>query len=286
LVTKVSDFPMPTSWFSSNVKEYATYVQIASPPPGMRPGMTAEVAIRVEQLPSALQVPVQAIVERAGKHFVLVENGRSLKSREVAIGSTNDKFVIIKDGLKDGEQVAVNPRSFLDSVELPAEATQGQKTMLAGAPKANEPGAVKKTSLAGGAPAGALAGGPGRDGGPGRRAGGPAGADGAGPGGAAGPGGGGAGAGGPGGGRRRGGAGGGQMNPAAMWARMIAENDKNKDGKISLDEAPDRMKDNFAQNDANNDGFVDSAEFTAAMQKVMARFQQNGGAPGGGGPSL
>lgn len=36
--------------------------------------------------------------------------------------------------------------------------------------------------------------------------------------------------------------------------------DKNGDGKISLDEAPDRMKENFKKLDRNGDGQVDLSE--------------------------
>ena len=46
-------------------------------PPGLRPGMTAKVAIRVETIPDALQVPIQAVVERGGKHYCLLARGAS-----------------------------------------------------------------------------------------------------------------------------------------------------------------------------------------------------------------
>ncbi len=49
--------------------------------------------------------------------------------------------------------------------------------------------------------------------------------------------------------------------------------DKDKDGKISKEEAPDRMKERFAQIDTNADGYVDKAE----MEKLIARFREMGG---------
>ena len=66
---------MPTGWFGSNVKEYATYIQIVDPPAAMRPGMTAEVAIRTEQLENAMQLPAQTVFERGGKHWCIVPDG-------------------------------------------------------------------------------------------------------------------------------------------------------------------------------------------------------------------
>ncbi|MBI3840173.1 MAG: HlyD family efflux transporter periplasmic adaptor subunit [Planctomycetia bacterium] len=117
-VTKVNEYPAPEGW--SNVKEYATMVQVIDPPPGLRPGMTAKVAIRVETIPSALQVPIQAVVERGGKHYCLVLRlGTTIEPREVLLGSTNEKFLVIRDGLASNDEVLMNPRVHLGSVQLP-----------------------------------------------------------------------------------------------------------------------------------------------------------------------
>ena len=62
-VIRVNKYAEPGSWFSSSVKEYATFIQILDPPSGIRTGMTAEVRIFVEQLPDALQIPVHGIYE-------------------------------------------------------------------------------------------------------------------------------------------------------------------------------------------------------------------------------
>ncbi len=54
--------------------------------------------------------------------------------------------------------------------------------------------------------------------------------------------------------------------------------DKNGDGKVSLDEAPEPMKNFFDRIDADADGFITAAEAAAAR----ARRQAQGGGPGGG----
>ena len=58
---------------------------------------------------------------------------------------------------------------------------------------------------------------------------------------------------------------------AGEFAERLRAADANKDGKISKDEAPDRLKDNFDRFDANSDGFIDEAE----MRQIGRR--QNGG---------
>ncbi len=113
----------PENWFNSNVKEYATTVEIVDSPAGLRPGMTAKVAVRVQTIPDALQVPIQAVVERGGKHYCLrVNGGSALEAREVLIGSTNEKFLVVRDGLSNNDEVLINPRVHLAKVQLPGGA--------------------------------------------------------------------------------------------------------------------------------------------------------------------
>ncbi|MCA9195594.1 MAG: efflux RND transporter periplasmic adaptor subunit [Planctomycetales bacterium] len=119
-VRRVNKYAEPGSFFSSAVKEYATFVEILNPPESIRSGMTAEVRIFVEQLPAALQVPVHAIYEFKGHHFCLRQQGEnSWETVEIKIGATNDKMVTIKEGLSAGDQVALNPRNHLDLLQLP-----------------------------------------------------------------------------------------------------------------------------------------------------------------------
>ncbi len=119
-VTKVNEYPASGNWYNSNVKEYATTIEVDAPPDGLKPGMTARVAIRVETNPDALQVPVQSVVEHGGKHYCLLMNDESeLEPREVLIGSTNEKFLIVRDGLQKDEEVLMNPRVYLSKVRLP-----------------------------------------------------------------------------------------------------------------------------------------------------------------------
>lgn len=53
--------------------------------------------------------------------------------------------------------------------------------------------------------------------------------------------------------------------------RIFEQADANKDGKLSKDEAPERMKENFDRLDRNSDGFIDRDELRAGM---AARLRQ------------
>lgn len=118
-VTKVNQYAEPGGFSTGNIKRYATIVKIKNPPPELRVGMNAEVRIHVERKPNALQVPVQALAELKGHYFTLAKAGDSFETREVKIGSTNDKVATIESGLKEGDEVVMNPRSAGTLLKLP-----------------------------------------------------------------------------------------------------------------------------------------------------------------------
>jgi Ca2+-binding EF-hand superfamily protein len=56
---------------------------------------------------------------------------------------------------------------------------------------------------------------------------------------------------------------------------QFADLDKNSDGKISPDEAPERMAEHFDEHDTNSDGFIDKKEQAAVIEFIRQRFSQN-----------
>ena len=50
--------------------------------------------------------------------------------------------------------------------------------------------------------------------------------------------------------------------------------DKNDDGKITIDELPDRMQQRFESLDANGNGVFDREEHQAAMERIKQRAER------------
>jgi RND family efflux transporter MFP subunit len=249
-VEKVSEYPLPTSWFAGNVKEYETIVKIDSFPKDleMRPGMTAKVSIRVEQLDDVLTVPVQAVFEHGSKHYCVFRNGDQMQARQVSVGSSNDKEVVITEGLEAGDQVVLGAALYREDLGLPEIESEGEKEIIEGP----------------GAPANQLAraGGKTQPSGPGR---------GSPPGGPPG----------PGGARPKAPGGPGGFNPAQIFQQRDADGN----GRLEGDEIASQMKANLSQIDANNDGAVDRGEFNTAIQRMMRMRGGAGAKPEGpGGP--
>jgi HlyD family secretion protein len=120
-VRRVSEYPLQQfNNYTAHIKEYATEIEIISPPEGIRPGMTAQAAVVVEEREHATQVPLQAVFEREGRYYCLVNEADGVQARQLQLGPTNDKHVVVETGLTGGEQVVVTPRLYADAVTFPA----------------------------------------------------------------------------------------------------------------------------------------------------------------------
>lgn len=119
-VTVVNEYPEPTSWYSSQVKEYASFIKILDNSMQLRPGLTAEVTIHVAFEKDALLIPIQAIHEHGRQNYCMVKLGEDgWEARKVNIVGNNDTFVMVRDNVKENDLVALNPRTCLAMVDLP-----------------------------------------------------------------------------------------------------------------------------------------------------------------------
>ncbi len=267
VVTRVDEYPVPPGFMSSNIKQYATFVQINELPDGVRPGLTSQVEIHIDQQPDALAVPVQAIYEHDDAYYCLVQNGNRPEAHWVDVGTSNEQTIVIRSGLNPGDEVIINPDRFADKVEFPApppDKVNGHKKPLVAS--------AAKTGLA-----------------PGENTGGPAanlagvtspdGKSGSGKSGAGKPGGGKSGDA-----KAYGGKSG--RDPVEMVRETFARYDLDKDGSLSQNEIPDDRRDGINRSDSNGDGRIDRAEMTAAMNRLSVNRAEGSptvGLPFGGG---
>jgi RND family efflux transporter MFP subunit len=114
-VQSVAMLAASENWMDRFVKEYETIVKIDDLPvdAGLKPGFTGEVKIMVNELPDVLLVPVQAVGQWEGKHYCYAEGNHEILRREIDVGENNDKFVEIKNGLREGDKVALDARARL-----------------------------------------------------------------------------------------------------------------------------------------------------------------------------
>jgi hypothetical protein len=151
-VEKVNQYAEPTGWRQANVKEYKAFVAIHDPPPDLRTGMTAAVTIRCAEVRDALQVPVQTVYAHGDKLYCFVRGQDGWDARPIKPGPTNDKFFVIESGLNEGDQVAMNPRAYLDEVNLPKLSPEEAQRAVPQPPSVRRGEEVAKDEEKGGRP--------------------------------------------------------------------------------------------------------------------------------------
>lgn len=240
VLESVSSVPVPGSWPNTDLKEYEAVIRITDDVKmvrELRPGMNAELRIIVQQRSKdVLQIPVQSVMNLQGRNFTYILGPKGGERRELKIGDSNDEFMEVLDGVKEGEKVILNPRThFADEIsELEDRLTQ----------EAEAENKKKPVTRVGGSKAGG--GKQWKAGGGGKKSNRKSGAQKT-----------------AGGGGAAGGAGGG-FDPAMIFKRV----DKNGDGKITAEEdTSGRMM----ASDADGDGGVSMEEFMNAMKKYQQR---------------
>lgn len=257
-IISIANQPEPGSWMNANLKEYATIVKIDGEADGLKPAMTAEVTVLINDVDDALTVPVSCVVEQGGKFNTWVVIGpNKYERRPLTVGATNDRVFEIKDGLKEGDVVLLNPKAMVEEARKEEPRTGPQegdssKKFGSAALKSEPNGSEKKSNggerkiaqddkSAGAETSGSSAGS------------------------------------------------GGQPKTAGGFKMPtvadIMKQDGDGDGKISKDEANEQMKSRWEQNDTDGDGFLDRKEAKEMVERI-AKFikERQGGGGGPGGP--
>ncbi len=91
----------------------------------LRPGMTADLDIKVVSKPGVLLLPVEAVVRGKGNEATVTlpgkakkgakSDGKDANTRKIVLGMSNDHEVEIAKGLKEGDKVVIKPASAADN---------------------------------------------------------------------------------------------------------------------------------------------------------------------------
>lgn len=95
----------------SEVKQFRVQVTLEAGEVQLRPGISAKVEIRVETREATLFVPLQSVFTEDGVSYCHVEEGTGPPARRaVKIGTSNDTYLEILEGVEEGEKVLLfNP---------------------------------------------------------------------------------------------------------------------------------------------------------------------------------
>ena len=121
-VSSVASVTRPAGWWTGNVVKYDTIIQVPSVA-GLKPGMSAEVEVIMARHENVLTIPVAAVVETEEGHFCWVKATPKPQRRSLQLGDSNDVFIIVEAGLKEGDEVMLNPPAFIETAQAGAMKT-------------------------------------------------------------------------------------------------------------------------------------------------------------------
>jgi multidrug resistance efflux pump len=116
VVESVNTLPNPSDrWMNPDLKVYATLIRLQGTYPNLKPGMSVKAEVLVAELKDVLSVPVQAVAGGVGRPAVWVFEGGASRETPVALGLSNDRFVEVKEGLREGDEVLLAPPRSAES---------------------------------------------------------------------------------------------------------------------------------------------------------------------------
>ena len=113
VVRHVAPTPDARRKYYESISVYDTHVWIQDEnsqlPEDLKPGVSAKAEIIVAELNDVMMVPVQSVTTYKGQKVVQVKRGENVVVVPVKTGQFNNRFIEIKDGLKEGDQVSLAP---------------------------------------------------------------------------------------------------------------------------------------------------------------------------------
>lgn len=94
----------------SKIKVFPVEILINETNENLLPGLTVSCRIILDKIDDVIYIPLVAVFSEGDKSYVYVKSGSSYNKTEVETGESNTDYIIIRDGLKENDQVAlINP---------------------------------------------------------------------------------------------------------------------------------------------------------------------------------
>jgi HlyD family secretion protein/macrolide-specific efflux system membrane fusion protein len=113
-ITRIA--PASTRLSGKDVEVFPVEAELVAADPEIRPGMTADVRIRLEEKKDVITLPIEAVLREGGQARVIRlltdERGEErAETVDVTLGAQNDRELELSGGLNEGDRVLINPAS-------------------------------------------------------------------------------------------------------------------------------------------------------------------------------
>lgn len=119
-VSSVTKVAAPAGWWTGHVVKYDTIIELPSVP-GLKPGMSADVEVTIEQYENVLTIPADTVVQTAEGTFCWIKtaDGKT-QHRALQLGNTDDQSVVVEAGLQEGDEVWLDPLTTITEAQVMA----------------------------------------------------------------------------------------------------------------------------------------------------------------------
>ena len=119
---------LATTERGSDVKVFDVEVTIEGTDERLKPGMTAQCKIVTSKIDSVLYVPLESVFDKEDTTVVYVKKG-GFEKRIVKVGTKNNDYILIEEGLEGGEEVTLrDPTLPLENLGLEGTGEGEQKS--------------------------------------------------------------------------------------------------------------------------------------------------------------
>lgn len=106
IISNISNVGQEMTGFDSKV--FKVNIRISSDNKKIKPAMTTSNEIIISREPNVLVIPRSALFTQDTRQFVYLKEFGGISERNVECGSQNDKFVVIKSGLSEGDKILLS----------------------------------------------------------------------------------------------------------------------------------------------------------------------------------
>ena len=109
---------------SSKIKVFPVEILLNETDKNLLPGLTVSCRIILDEIEDVLYIPLDALQIEGDKNYVYKKRGNGFDKIEVETDKNNTDFIVITDGLKEGDEIAlINPYAVETEEEQPENIT-------------------------------------------------------------------------------------------------------------------------------------------------------------------
>lgn len=112
---------------NSDAKVFEVKIKVFGADKDLKPAMTTSNIVYTNLYKDTLYIPIDAVFENDSMRYVYVDNGH-IKRKIVKLGESNENYVLVSEGLKEGDIVCLNEPE--EGTELPLEGIEIYQAMV------------------------------------------------------------------------------------------------------------------------------------------------------------